>query len=445
MRWYLLLLGLLVIVPSVHAAATIADIYSATSEAEKYYGGVGDACQDLDPLCSDSEYGSVSDQYTVLGDGSTSAASAVSVENKSSSQSGFLRLVFHTDGLLSGTYKLRVGHKAGQDPYDAMICSYQNITDLNASTCISVSDEDGGQWHEFEITDIVQYSVGVFDGAVILRYFQTDGNAAEIAEIYLKRPFKIADLSIIAQGVTEAELGTRIENTWNIISPSGVPAITNASCELDKLTDIGGANHESIDISLLNVEYEVAPDNSYFKVYWDVNESAGVVEGYNYELECTGDIGELHIEAFSQFVYINRESGMWDLFDDFVDWFLQLIGITEDIQELVSGEASMVDLRAGFGESVFATTFLTYSDDVVDVNASCYLDVWSPDNSQFLDAGLMNSSGSDGRYTYHLVVPAVEGTFQLRSYCSGSGLQNRTEYAYGGLEVFDNIVMQMIT
>ena len=204
-------------------------------------------------------------------------------------------------------------------------------------------------------------------------------------------------------------------------------------------------SHEELNNSLLNLRYEVAADNSYFKVYWDANESVGVVEGYNYEVQCSGYVGELYLSSFSQFVYINREKSRQSMFEQFIVWFLQLLGITTDTQQLVSGQAEMVDAKGAIDGSAYVTTFLTYADDTVDVNASCYLDVWYPNSTQWVDEQQMTSTGSDGRYTYELTSLPEDGLYQMRSYCNGTGLMNRTRYAYANLEVYDDIIMQMIT
>lgn len=425
------------------AAATIADIYSAPSEAEKYYGGSG-SCEDLDVNCNDSDYSSISDGYTFLGDGSTSTY--LTIENKSSSQSGYLKIVYHVDGLFPGTYKLRVGHKQGQGAYLGTICAYQTLIAVNASSCRDIIHFDGDQWSEYDITDIVLDTVVRFNSAVVIRFFQTSGTANDVAEIYLKRPFKLSDLSIEGQGVSETEVGMRVENTWNIVSGGSVPPLTNATCTLEKLREINESeNHELMNISLLNVEYEIDDENTYFKVYWDANESAGIVEGYNYELECSGYIGELYIEKFSQFVYVNRQRTIFEYLNNFVMWVLQLIGITQDTQQLVSGQVEMVDSRVAVGGEGYATTFLNYADTPIDVNATCWIDIWYPNSTQWVDGWQMIATGSAGRYIYNVSVPIVDGLYQMRSFCNGTALMNRTRFAYANLEVFDDVKMMMVT
>jgi len=470
MRALLFVLVLVALSGQAYAAATIADIYSAPSEAEKYYAGVGVACQNLDPNCSDIQFASVLDSYSILGDGSTASASSITIENKSSTQSGFFKFVFHTDGVLSGTYKLRVGHKAGQGSYIGKICPYLNITHLNVSACFSVNDGDGGQWHEFTIpSSIVERGVSRFDGAVILRFMQTSGSAADVAEAYLKRPFKLSDISIVPQGVSEAESGTRIENTWNIISPSGVPPLTNVSCEVQRLTNITDAGHELMNISLLNVEYDLASDNSYIKVYWDVNESAGIVEGFNYELECSGYIGELYLNKFSQFVYVNRAKSLWENIADFISYFLQIIGLLEDNQALINesiiignetrdianqtlnivqglGGAVSVqpqDIVAYTGQNLTVMAALTVGvlpDDAAD----CKLRVYYPNATIWISEQNMTSIGADGLYKTNVLFPEVTGNYQAISSCTGGSLSGSAR-GLASWEVSSGVRMQSIT
>jgi len=436
---------IVVFIPSVHAAATIADIYSAPSEAEKFARGSTSPvdCQDLSTLCDDSEFDEVVDEYTSIGDGSTT--SGVSIRNNIMLASGYLRLVYDVDGLVPGNYYLRFAKSTtGSFPY--IICGYQNHTAVNISRCETGVTVDE-VWNEIDVTSFVNRQFDEFGARVTLRLIVNSSSAQKITEVYLKRPIKPEDISIVAQGVSEAEANTRIENTWAIISQTALPAIENTTCTLHRLNDINDTESEYvINFSQLNPEIVIGPSNEYFKVYWDSNTSVdGVSEGYNYELECGGTLGGNVYAGFSQFVYINRQKTIFLYLDNFVMWIMQLLGFAQDTNTLISGHATIADIRMTYGSTSQITTFLTYADGVVNVNASCYLDVWYPNGTQFIDAQIMTATGVDGRYVYSISSPLDVGLFSSRSFCNGTALQNRTQYAYGTIDVIDSIYMEVIS
>jgi len=433
------------LVPSVHAAATIADIYNAPSEATLMYGGTSGYCQDIGINCSDTEYASSTDKYSVLGDGATSAASSAIVKDSGNSQSALLKVVYDVDGLLQGTYKLRYA-SANPGTYDYRVCAYINETDVNVSSCIEGTHIDSDVWEDLPVDVLVRESANRFNNRINLR-FAIIGSSQTITEMYLTRPFKLADIDIIPQGVTEAAANTRVENMWTFVSQAEIPDITGGWCKIKQLVLINQTpSHVELNTSSLGMEFDVADDFTYFKVYWEANTSVeNMDEGFNYEVECGGYLGELEMSGFSQFVYINRENTFWENIQDIIAYLLQLIGITEDTQQLVSAQVDMVDAMVPLGGEAVATTFVTYADETVDVNASCWIDVWLPNSTQWFDEQVMTQVGSDGRYTYAISDPGELGLYQMRSFCNGTGLLNRTRYAYANLEVYQDVYMQMIT
>lgn len=317
---------------------------------------------------------------------------------------------------------------------------------------------DGGAWNTVEATGTASE-----DGGYVVRSFALNGYADNNAALRLRFLCNVgavseycrvdnvllnaietqaADFSIVAQGVTETDIGERVENTWSVVSRIPV-SILDVQCDFFQMMGINDTeNEELINSSLLDVEYVI--ENYTFRVYWDANGSL-VDEGKNVEVECNATVNGIEFSGISQFVYVNRERTLWQMIGMFYSYVLQMLGIAEDTQQLVSAQAEMVDAKVEVGGTGYATTFLTYADGTVDENASCYLDVWYPDSVQWIDGQQMNASGSDGRYTYGLEGPAVTGVYQMRSYCNGSALMNRTRYAYANLEVFDGIVMEMIS
>ena len=252
------------------------------------------------------------------------------------------------------------------------------------------------------------------------------------------------ELTFFAQGPSQVEAGSRMRNEWQLVTSVEGVEISDMVCMFESF---GNANESAIVLnnSYLDVAYPDFPVTSNtFGVWWTVNESE-IPEGNNVEISCNVSVSDVKFSDVVQFVYVNHDKSLWENIAQFIQYFLQLIGITQDTQQLVSGQAEMVDARAGFGEQAYATTFLTYADMTVDVNASCYLDVWYPNSTQWLDEQGMTQTGADGRYLYGLIAPQQEGSYQMRSFCNGTGLQNRTRYAYANFEVFDNVIMQMIT
>ena len=438
---------IVVFIPSVHAAATIAEIYAAPSEAQYFNKGTTSPvnCQDMTNLCDDTQFDPPYDVYTVLGDGSTTTISGQSVRNNLGVAAGYLKLVFDLDGKVPGEYYLRFSKStSGLFPY--IICGYQNSTAVNASRCENGTAVNG-VWNELNVTAFVNRQFEEFGARVTIRFIVNQAGAHTITEAYLKRPIKPEDLSIIAQGVSQTEANTRVENTWSIVSQTEIPTITDVSCTVHRLNVINATEGEfEVNFSQLNPEYVIGPNNEYFKVYWDANISVdGVEEGHNYELECEGLLGGNAYTGFSQFVYINRERSMITLFEQFVLWFQQLLGFAQDTNTLVSGHATISDIRMIYGSTAPITTFLTYSDGVVNTNASCYIDVWYPNGTQFIDEQNMTATGADGRYIYTMSSPADVGLFSSRSFCNGTALQNRTQYAYGTIDVIDSIYMEVIS
>jgi hypothetical protein len=154
--------------------------------------------------------------------------------------------------------------------------------------------------------------------------------------------------------------------------------------------------------------------------------------------------GEVHVSGLYASIK-GDTSAILSLLTDVWNWVQSILGITSDTQQLVSAQADLVVSRVPLGGEGYVTTFVTYADDVVDVNASCFLDAWAPDGTQWVDGQQMVAVGSDGRYVFNISEPIQLGTYQLRSFCNGSALMNRTRYAYATLEVFDGVRMEMIS
>lgn len=158
--------------------------------------------------------------------------------------------------------------------------------------------------------------------------------------------------------------------------------------------------------------------------------------------------GEMHVSELYDSLS-GGGGGLIDLITDIWNWVQDLLGITQDTQQLVSGDVEMVDAKAAIDGTGYATTFLTYADDEVDVNATCYVDIWYPNSTQWVDGQQMNATGSDGRYIYSISQPNTDGLYQMRSFCNGTSLMNRTRYAYANLEVYlevyNDVRMEMIS
>jgi len=452
-RVLLCVLLVFVLVPSVHAAATIADIYKAPSEATRLYSSTNISCQNGPTMmyCSDDQYGSSTDTYTVLGDGSTSAASGTGIADKGNTQSAILKLVYDLDGLIAGgEYLLRFSTPQSSANFNYQVCAYlEDDHNVNTSSCIDLNHTAGDSgWVEGDIDAVVRESAYRFDNRIKLRVILVDLGGADsvtVTEAYLKRPFKSADFSIVPGGVSETEINHVVRNTWAIVSSSAIPAITDASCDLHKMPYINESISD-INISQFNPQYEVGAGNEYFSITWFANGSVPEMEeGFNYEIFCSGYLGTVYMDGFSQFVYVNREKSLWESIADIVAYLLQILGFTEDTNQLVSGRAEMVDAQAAVGETPVLTTFLTYADGAVDVNASCFVDVWYPNGTQWIDNQEMTGVGADGRYTYTTSAVNEGGLYQLRSFCNGTALMNRTQYAYANLEAFNGVIMQMVS
>ena len=422
------------------ASAPIANIYAAPSEAYALYNGYTPDCQDFNLTCSDNEYGTVSDEYSDLGDGSTAAASGATFKDTSNTQATFGKLVFDINGIITGNYSLRWS-RTGFIDYSYRICVYANETHINATSCVDGTDNDGSTWHEQDISDLVKSSAVTFDNRIFLRFYMVNGYSQTITETYLKRPFSTGDFSVVATGVSESDIDERIENAWLVVSDFQAD-IENFGCEIYVIGNgTGEPDHTLINQTPLNVTYVVGARS--FAVYWTADSSA-TVEGKNYEVECSLDLNDVHYDDVVQYVYINRQASFWEKIQLMIGYLLQLIGIGEDTQQLVSADAQMVDTKTWIGQTGVAGTFLTYADNTVDINATCFIDAWYPNGTKWVSGQSMTADGQDGRYTYNLV-PTEEGLYQMRSFCNGTGLMNRTRYAYANMEVMNNVYMEMIT
>lgn len=476
MRALLFVLVFAAIASQAYAAATIAEIYSAPSEAIVLSGPTNSTCQEgiTSMTCSDSQFPSATDAYTNWGDGSTAVTSSETIADKGNSQTAIGRLVYDVDGLLQGTYKLRYAHISESD-FNYSICTYINSTHLNESSCqYYFHPEDGDIWNEVDINALVRESAERFNNRIYLRVTMIDNGDTDsmgFSEFYLKRPFKLADIDIIPMGVAEAEENTRVENMWTFVSQTEIPDITNGSCQIKKLVNINESPaHTIINSSELNVEYDVATDYTYFKVYWMANTSVtDFEEGYNYEVDCSGYLGELEMSGFSQFVYINRERSLWQQIGDFITYFLQIIGLLEENQALINESIVIgnetrdianqtLNLVQGLGGSVSvqpqdivaytgqnltvmsALTVGTTPDDAAD----CKLKVYYPNATVWINEQNMTALGADGLYKTDVLFPEVTGNYQAISSCTG-GLLSGSARGLASWEVSSGVRMQSIT
>lgn len=454
----------------VYAAATIADIYSAPSEALVYSGGLTAECRELNISCQDTDYGTIADEYSDIGDGSTSSASGATVKDSGNTQASYLRLVYDLDGILDGAYTLRWARTA-TTTYSYRICAYANSTSLNQSLCVNGTDTDEEIWHEADIDAIVRGCYSCQDEQrVVLRFYVIEGGSEVVTEMYLKRPYKQGDFQIIASGVSEANVNTRVENTWTIISQAELPEIANASCTIDRLSEINDTVDEvELNVSALNIEYHISPTNAYFEVYWDANESAGVLQGRNYEVTCSGYLGNVYIDEISQFVYVNNQKGILESIQAFFVYILQIIGLLEENQQyinetrdianetrnianqtlnLVQGLGGSVsvqpqDIVAYTGQNLTVLSALTVGASP-DNAANCKLKVYYPNATVWLDDQNMTAVGDDGLYQTNVVFEDVTGNYQAISTCTGGTLSGSAR-GLASWVVSDGVKMISIT
>jgi hypothetical protein len=445
-----LIVFVLLALPIAYAAGPFSPVYMGPSEAYRFSGATNATCQNGVTLaqCNDSQFLVVSDEFTFSSDGSTSASSGYSVQDRASTQTAFAKLTYDLDGVYDGSYVLRWATASSAKIYNYTVCSYlDDFVTVNQSSCLNYKHyADGNNWAEQDVSSLVDEMADKYNNRVVFRFFITDDgddNSITVTEIYLRRPYRMSDFNVFAMGVSEVEANTRAENTWNIISQEDLPLITNYSCRFYRLNDINSSAYV-INASLLNVAYEVANDSRYFKVYWDANTSVdGIDEGYNVEVECEGYFGDVHFKEFSQFVYVNRLRTIFVYLNQFVVWVQQLLGIASDTQQLVSGDVSVPDMTVYSGQLSYVTSFVNYADGTID-DADCYLSAWYPNSSIWLDDQLMSATGSAGRYTY-AVSPYDVGSYALRVFCNGTSLKNRTRYSSGVMNVVGSVSMEMIS
>jgi len=427
----LALMFVAMVLPSVHAAATISEIYAAPSEGEKFYGGSG-ICQNLDTSCTDEQFASVTDVYSLLGDGSTAAASAVTIENKSSSQSGYLRLVYHLDGVLDGTYELRLGHKQGQTGYNGQVCAYlPDAVSINGSSCVSFSHIAGEQWHEVDVDTLVRRSAARFNGAVILRVQQTSGGAVDMAEVYLKRPFKESDFQIIPQGVTTGDVNQWLENEWLISSQADI-ALTNASCSVWEVDE----PHVMLNATSIEQNVNITEGGAKLVVRWFSNSSV-VTSGKNYEVQCDVLAGTAVLVGLEQYVYMTVDGGIFADLTELVENMLRLLGFIEqpvEVRQLttqVPGEGP-VNLLAQ----------VTMGGDL-ETNATCNVTVAYANGTQlFTEASMTNQNtglynltfSSDGGAPYDTQIACLvnNSAGELKVYRTVGSIQAGVREVYEG-------------
>lgn len=444
MKWVVLVF-ILCFVPSVYGAATVAEIYSAPSEATGYSGSTNSSCQILAAECADTQYSNVVDTYTALGDGSTAGTSGFTLRNASNIQSSYLRLIYDISGVFPGDYFLRVGHDSGIGDYSGRVCDYINDTVVNTSGCVSFnySETTGDIWFEVDINDLARRTIDRI-GRVFVRLY-IDTGSEQVTEAYLKRPFSASDFTIIASGVSETEENTRVENTWTVISTTEIPLITNFSCTVERLLDIPG-NHADINFSELHPEYIVNQqgDTSYVSVYWDANTSvANVSTGYNYEVECAGKIGDLSLSGFSQFVYINNQRSILNNIQDFFIYIAQILGFLDNIE---SGGVATLSLFEGdyfTGESTQVVAKVTQSGVPIE-DTVCNVSMYYPDVSLFVDNQQMYYTGIGGLYRYNVTLPQVIGSYLVDTSCNGGNL-SQPIFGSGVWNVQDSVRMISIT
>ncbi len=449
MRNKLLFLGLaafflFVTIQRVFAAAIIADIYSAPSEAQRFYGATNASCQRLDTACLDTQYSSVDDIYTVVGDGSTS--SAVKIRNASNTQSAYARIVFDVTGVFDGTYYVRIGHSRPVTAHESVICGYLNDTALNQSSCVTSIHSAATVWDEVDIDDIVRRSLARTN-RVILRVYVTD-SSARYAEVYLKRPLSPADFSIVAQGVSETEANTRVENLWTVFSSAELAVITNGSCIISQIVDINDSPpiYVLLNNSDINVQYDVVDggSTSYFKVIWDANTSVnGVEEGHNYIVNCTGYLGELKMGGFSQYVYINNQRSILQNILDFYQYILQILGFLGRIEDSVVANLQLGTGMRYTGETSDMVGKLTYAGEIVTTNSTCNATIYYPNMTKWIDNQQMTHL-ENGIYNYEVTWPYVKGPYTVDGYCYGGNISKET-YDTVQIDVLDGVVMRSIT
>lgn len=430
MKWVFILLILALTINQAYAAATIADIYSAPSEAQQFSSGTAGICQDLDPSCSDEEYSSVTDVYSKLGDGSTSSSSSVVTRNSGNSQAAYIKLVYDIDGLFSGTYSLRFA-TTDADTFVGLIYSYKNDTNVNVSSEIVFTKTQGDTWTEVDITDIVNQQALNNNGRVMVKLYSNESSSTSISEAYLRRPFRAEDFDIVSQGVEETELDRHVINGWLVVSrvSEDITSVSNLSCELWRLDD--GGIYFDLNETALNLMTDI--NGRLFEVMWDANETHGVEEGKNIELNCMVNANGVEFENIKQFIYVNNQKSILDNIQDFIVYIAQILGLLQDNNDMLN--ELLLELQIGATEylpgdpgKIFAKIL---QENIELENAACEATMHYPNGTKFITGAVMEpvidvAATAQSYFQHDFIVPEVIGVYPVTVACS----LNATETFY---------------
>ena len=132
------------------------------------------------------------------------------------------------------------------------------------------------------------------------------------------------------QGVDMVEADEWASNEWKFYSTDFLN-ITSVNCSINHL------NATSEEVVITPYEETIDHENNIIKVRWFSN-STQVIEGQNYEVECSVDIDVgtevITVGGIEQYVYINRQKSFWAFMQVMWEWLtVDLWNATTEINE----------------------------------------------------------------------------------------------------------------
>jgi hypothetical protein len=419
--WLILLIGLAVFTQGVFAAAPASSRFVGVAEAQSLSGTTIAACQ-ISGTCNDTVYGSISDIYTVMGDGSTAASSTASFRNTSNTQSGVLAFTYDVDGIRDGEYYLRLFFTSSQAANILVFPYYDNLNVNSSLVAIGTTTGASNYWVDVPLGNLPSYAYNT-TGRVKLRLVATASASQTVAEAYLKQPPVAGDFQLIPQGTNIAQINASVENVWKMVTQVTSYVVSSPTCSVRDI-DSGVLLNANEIVLNVSVSYQA------LKVTWFSNSSASVIEGNNYRVSCSAQFDGVHISDIEQYVYITSEKTMKQVFMSVVNYLLSIFNFTKNTDSLVTNmaaQAQLIELQ-GYPDQVFIANgqLIFNNTQLVDyTNVSCSLNVWYPDATKWINDGLMVYS-TDGIYLYNLTMPEYIGSYRAVMNCSGGALGNLT-------------------
>ena len=320
--------------------------------------------------CSDTTYATVTDATAILADGSTVAASLVSIRNATGANARIVELDWYLDvNQMAGNYSVVV--LPTSQPSTFYFLPYINETDVstNTSTWSGSFSVTSNTYQRFDVTNSVVESFNNL-GKVKLRMVAVSTTEEQFAEIYLTVPPSMADFQIIPQGVSQAEINTTIENEWAIFSNSERNlTMSSLSCSLFAANGSQVANSSYFS-------YSFDSSGRRASARWFANSSI-VEEGENYQISCQVNVQGVTLDNLEQYVYINPHKTIMERIAEFVTYVGYLIGFQQRpvsvvvIPEFVSSSATTnIVVSAMYGRTPVTGNSSTCTIDVIDATGT---------------------------------------------------------------------------